>query len=161
MNSDGTIYGWVVRGDPRISAYTMLSDAFRNNEYLYDMYSWILTYVECNYTPAPLLQTGDFVLSGVQLREISELADEPQFIWATFSSIAPGTKVENPKSMMIDKDYDCYWKRNYTMCCPDSDVEITSFDASEFIFLTRIPEVSERFRLAYPGSEDLQKYAND
>lgn len=161
MNADGTVYGWVVRGDPRISAYTFLSDAFRNNEQLYDVYSWILTDVECNYTPSPLIPKRDFVLSGSQLRKLSQLVDEPQFIWATFSSISPGKSIENPKSMMINDNYDCYWKKNCSMCCTDSDVEITSFDASEFIFLTRIPVVSVRFRMAYPDSEDLQKYAND
>lgn len=99
-------------------------------------------------------------LSGAELTEKIESDDYYQWIWGVFS----GFKKSVPKDEVLEYPLpfaDCnraLWQYPPKIQHRLADIEIVSFDASCMLILAKDKKIIDRFKEAYPMSEDLAEY---
>ena len=155
------IYAWLVEKSPQISIYGYLKDLFRPFPELILEYDWLLSDIDCNFFPKPLVQGDDAILTGKELLTLASNEDQPQFVWCVFSSLFPGEQVELSKNEIYADGNADLWNTNVRIQHESSDIEIVSFDSSLFIFLTTKTEICDKIKNTYPEGRELVQWILD
>lgn len=131
-------------------------------EPLHEPFNWLVTDCEC-YPNDPMV--GDMFsreycfLSGAELCALLE-QDDFQWVWGVFSAFAKDVPLE--EILMHPLPYadhnPAFWKNPLTMQLPLAQIEIVAFDSSLTLFFSKEQSYVDRFRQAFPLSEDLREY---
>ena len=142
--------------------YTHLREILQAIEPAQNNCNWLITNCECyprDLKTAELLSCEYCFLNGPALTALVEHEDF-QWVWAVLSAFE--------KSLTLDKilAYPLpyadgnpeFWKNPLTIQHPLAQIEIVAFDSSLTLFLSNDSNLTNRFRIAFPDSEDLQQY---
>ena len=154
------IYGSILEKGERF--YTRLLGILRAIEPLHESFNWLVTDYEC-YPNDPLVDeffSREYCfLSGEELSTLLE-QDDFQWIWGVFSAFEQDVPLEEILKYPVPyADHNpTFWKNPLTMQHPLAQIEIVAFDSSLTLFLSKEQSYVDRFRHAFPLSEDLREY---
>lgn len=142
--------------------YTHLLEILQAIEPAQNHYNWLITNCECyprDLKTAEFLSCEYCFLNGSALTDLVEHEDF-QWVWAVFSAFE--------KSLTLDKilayplpyadGNPNFWMNPLTIQHPLAQIEIVAFDSSLTLFLAHEEELTNRFKTAFPDSEDLEEY---
>ena len=155
------IFAWLVKKSPHIQFYTYISDVFKNMPEEILKYDWLLSHYECNYYPEPLKFNKDVFIDGSCLSKIINTDDEPQFIWGILSSVKIGERFDIRNNKIYSDGNIDIWKSKIKMQNANSEIEITCWDSTCFIFMTTKPEISAKFKNLYSEAISLKYYSEN
>ena len=154
------VYGAILEKGERF--YTRLLGILQAIEPLREPLNWLVTDCEC-YPNDPkvdeLFSQEYHFLSGEELTLPLE-QDDFQWIWCVFSAFEKDVSLEEIlKYPLPFADHNpAFWKNPLTMQHPLAQIEIVAFDSSLTLFLSKDQSYVDRFRQAFPMSEDLRQY---
>ena len=141
--------------------YTHLLEILQAIEPVQNHYNWLITNCECfprDLKTAKLLSGEYCFLNGSALTAFVEHEDF-QWVWAVLSAFE--------KSLTLDKilayplpfadGNPGFWKNPIAIQHPLAQIEIVAFDSSLTLFLANNSNLTNRFRITFPDSEDLQE----
>lgn len=153
------VYGAILEKGNRY--YTHLLEILQSIEPIQKDFNWLITNCEC-YPRDPkkdeLLSKEYCFLSDTELTALVEHEDF-QWIWAVFSAFEKNVTLDEILQYPLpyaDGNPDL-WKSPLTIQHPLAQIEIVAFDSSLTLFLANDSTLTNRFRIAFPDSEDLQE----
>ena len=98
-------------------------------------------------------------LTGEELKEIVH-AEHAQWIWAVMSGFEKDVTLDQILSYPLPyaDGYKGFWENPLTIQHPLAEVEIVPWDSSLVLVLSKQKEIVDRFKAAFPKSEDLADY---
>ena len=156
------VYGAVVRkGEAYYTYLKKLFDALGNRQ---REYNWLITDSVC-YPEDPetdaMLNRSYCWLSGDELTALIETEDF-QWIWAVLSAFDKSEKLSDILEYDLPRavDYGGFWNSSVSMQHPLAKVEIVPWDSAMTMIFSHDKSIIDRFRAAYPQSEDFEDYLN-
>ena len=151
------VYGAIVEKGERF--YTYLPKVFDSIDNVQLEYNWLITACECNVqnkVEDEALKQGYCWISGKELTEIVQ-EKHIQWIWAVLSGFRKDISLDEVLAYPFpDADgYPEFWKNPISMQHPLATIEIVPWDSSLTLLFSKDKEIVEKFRAAYPYSEDL------
>ena len=153
------IFGAVLeRGE---NFYTDLSRVLRGIGGIPAGYHWLVTDFEYNID-IPSLERDYLWWSSEELSRFQKQYD-PQWIWGILCGFPPGVSLEEVLRSPLPRcteegDAEMYFNNPISMQHPLSEIEIFAYDSSAVFLLSRRKEIVQRFREAFPLSEDLEAW---
>ena len=124
-------------------------------------YHWLITDFEWNID-IPSLERDYLWWSSEELSRFQKQYD-PQWIWGILCGFPPGVTLEEVLRSPLPRcsnegDAEMYFNNPISMQHPLSEIEIFAYDSSAVFLLSRRKEIVQRFREAFPLSEDLEAW---
>ncbi|MBD2869170.1 hypothetical protein IDH41_11335 [Paenibacillus sp. IB182493] len=125
-------------------------------------YNWLLTDLECNHYPEPVLPYDDegrpLWLTGEQLSKVVS-ENDIQFIWGVLSGFDKTVEVDMP-GLQVEPSAGNpeHWNGAPAIQHPKAKVEIVCWDSSCTLLLSQDDELSRRFRSFFKEAVDLDEY---
>lgn len=156
------MHGLILNSEKR--DYTYLKEIFNaiNNEQL--NYNWLITDVECCPSDSELdsyFYNRDYsFMTGEELTKMIEKEDF-QWIWGIFSGFKKDKKLEEIlKYELPDFYYSGYWHNPVTIQHPLADVEISAWDSSYTVIVSKDEGMLKDYKSYFKDSKDLEEYNN-
>jgi hypothetical protein len=143
--------------------YTFLSKIFSAIDNAQKNYNWLITDCECypqSVEIDELLSKEYCWLSGEKLSKIVETEDF-QWIWAVLSGFNKDITLEEVlKSELpfVVENGARFWRNPISLQHPLASIEIVPCDSTRVFLISNDDEIIERFRSAFPLSEDLETH---
>lgn len=125
-------------------------------------YNWLITDYEFLTSDPKLLSrlTDTFIwLTG---EELSSFVTEEycQWVWAVFSAFPRNIGLEEALKYDLPSadGYDGFWNNPLTIQHPLAEIEITAWDSSSLMIISRNEKIINEFRAFFPNSTDLAAY---
>ena len=154
------VYGAVnAKGEKYYTYLKKLFDAIGNKQ---QDFNWLITDCVCypeNPETDTILNQEYCWLSGDELTALVE-AEDFQWIWGVLSgfdkseTLSDILKCDLPQAV----DYGGFWNRPVSIQHPLAKVEIVPWDSSMTMIFSYDKSIIDRFRAAYPKSEDFDDY---
>lgn len=143
------------------SFYTDLSRVVRGIGGFPAGYHWLITNAELNID-VPIFDRAYLWWSGEELSRFQKQF-EPQWIWGMICGFPAGVSLEEVLRSPLPRcsnegDAEMYFNNPIGMQHPLSEIEIFAYDSSAVYLLSRRKEIVQRFRSAFPLSEDLETW---
>ncbi len=98
-------------------------------------------------------------LSGEELTKIIT-EDDSQWIWGVLSGFEKSVSLKDilKHPLPVSKGYEGFWKNPLTIQHPLALTEIVPWDSSLILILSKNKEIVEKYKEAFPKSQDLIEY---
>ena len=156
------VYGAVnAKGEKYYTYLKKLFDAIGNRQ---KEFNWLITDCVCypdNPKTDAMLSKNYCWISGDELTELITKEDF-QWIWAVLSAFDKSVTLEEVLKYDLPRaeDYNGFWQRPISMQHPLARIEIVPLDSSMTMIFSDDQSIIDRFRAAYPKSEDFEDYLN-
>lgn len=149
------------------AGYTYLKKLFQSLDHFQKQYHWLIT--DCEAYPQNPEHTerifhsedgGYAWISGEELTEIV-MTDDFQWIWAVLSAFDPAYTKEDvlnyplPCISSPDTSYKIFHKKGYFIQHPLASIELSAWDSSYTILLSKDETLLRLFGQKFPFSKDL------
>ena len=154
------VYGAVnAKGEKYYTYLKKLFDAIGNKQ---QDFNWLITDCVCypdNPKTDAMLSKNYCWITGDELTELVRQEDF-QWIWAVLSGFDKTVALEEVLKYDLPKaeDYNGFWNRPISMQHPLARVEIVPWDSTMTMIFSDDKRIIDRFRAAYPFSEDFEAY---
>ena len=154
------VYGAVnAKGEKYYTYLKKLFDAIGNSQ---QDFNWLITDCVCypdNPKTDAMLSKNYCWITGVELTELVRQEDF-QWIWAILSGFDKTVPLEEVLKYDLPKaeDYNGFWNRPISIQHPLARVEIVPWDSTMTMIFSDDKSIIDRFRAAYPFSEDFEAY---
>lgn len=154
------VYGAVnAKGEKYYTYLKKLFDAIGNKQ---QDFNWLITDCVCypdNPKTDAMLSKNYCWITGDELTELVRQEDF-QWIWAVLSGFYKTVALEEVLKYDLPKaeDYNGFWNRPISMQHPLARVEIVPWDSTMTMIFSDDKRIIDRFRAAYPFSEDFEAY---
>lgn len=153
------IYGAILEKGEKY--YTYLNKILNGTNNIQKNYNWLISDCTCYIPPSEtekLLSKEYCFISGERLTEIAK--ENFQFVWAVFSGFDKNISEEEilKYELPYADGYAGFWENPLSIQHPLADIEIVAWDSALTLVLSRDKEIINRFRKAFPLSEDLLLY---
>ncbi len=153
------IYGAILEKGEKY--YTYLNKILNGTNNIQKNYNWLISDCTCYIPPSEtekLLSKEYCFISGERLTEIAK--ENFQFVWAVFSGFDKNISEEEILKYKLPyaDGYAGFWENPLSIQHPLADIEIVAWDAALTLVLSRDKEIINKFRKAFPLSEDLLLY---
>ena len=150
-------YGAILRKGEK--HYTHLQSIFENLDNMQKEYNWLITDGVCYPKDKEMhdkLWSNYTWFTGEELTKLVEYQDF-QWIWGAIIGFIKEIQLADILNhpLPISQDYNGYFENPFSLQHPLSDVEIYAFDSSATILLSKEKNIVDKFRLAFPLSENL------
>lgn len=142
--------------------YTNFADVFEKLEGVQNDYNWLVTEAQITASRTPdtleLIEDNKHIwLDGKEMTKA--VSDVTQWIWGVLSGFDNSVSEEDAlKSPLPWADCNSeLWKLPLKMQNPLAKIEMIAFDSTYLLLYTMDKSLYERFRKAYPLSEDLEE----
>ena len=142
--------------------YTDMNTPFEKVSELSERYNWLVTNPENCYEKESLRRVFEREIqwyTGPELKTLLE-QEKAQWIWGVFSGFPQNISKEEVLRYPVPwaNDYEGYWKNPLTIQHPLAEVEITAWDSTLTLFISRNERLLKKFAALYPACEDLETY---
>lgn len=154
------VYGAILnKGE---NGYTLLQKVFNAIGGIQKEYNFLITDCECcpqTQSFEKMLSADYCWLSGDELTSMVE-SEDFQWIWAVLS----GFKKDIPLEKVLEYplpfavEHTGFWEKPISIQHPLASIEIVPLDSSATILISDQKDIVDRFRKAFPLSEDLATY---
>jgi len=118
-------------------------------------HDWLITDIDCNWFPDELTQEDPLFISGHALEVILKNNDI-QFIWAVFSAIPKGAKIDlGVRNLPVADGHPTLWEASPKVQLRGADFEIVCWDSSYTALIGLTPELADSFMKVFPETLDL------
>ena len=154
------VYGAInAKGEKYYTYMKKLFDAIGNRQ---TEFNWLITDCICypdNPKTDAMLSKNYCWITGDELTELVRQEDF-QWIWAVLSGFDKTVPLEEVLKYDLPKaeDYNGFWNRPISMQHPLARVEIVPWDSTMTMIFSDDKRIIDRFRAAYPFSEDFEAY---
>lgn len=154
------VYGAInAKGEKYYTYMKKLFDAIGNRQ---TEFNWLITDCICypdNPKTDAMLSKNYCWITGDELTELVRQEDF-QWIWAVLSGFDKTVALEEVLKYDLPKaeDYNGFWNRPISMQHPLARVEIVPWDSTMTMIFSDDKRIIDRFRAAYPFSEDFEAY---
>ena len=154
------VYGAVnAKGEKYYTYLKKLFDAIGNKQ---QDFNWLITDCVCypdNPKTDAMLSKNYCWITGVELTELVRQEDF-QWIWAVLSGFDKTVPLEEVLKYDLPRaeDYNGFWNRPISIQHPLARIEIVPWDSTMTMIFSDDKSIIDRFRAAYPFSEDFETY---
>ena len=124
-------------------------------------YNWLLSFYDCfDYPSEKIPFDKEHVwLTGDEFSDIVQASDI-YFIWAVAMAFSKDVTLQEVLQYPVEsaQDYMGYLHSNLTMQNPLSVIEIAPIDSTYLFVISKSQGTIDKFKAAYPKSEDLAEY---
>ena len=130
---------------------------FESFKIKFEKFNWLLTDIDCSYTPDRRFNEKAIWISGTDLLKLFKKYNDLQFYWGVFSAFPPEVKVELPKESDLpfaDGNEDI-WEPTGGPQHQDAILELISWDSTHIIFSSKDDDLLKQFRSLFKKAEKL------
>lgn len=142
--------------------YTDMKTPFEKVSELSERYNWLVTNPETTYDKISLYRTFQRDVQWYAGPELKALLgqEKAQWIWGVFSGFPLDVRREEVLRYPppYANGYTGFWQNPVTLQHPLAEVEITAWDGTLTLFISRNEQLLEKFAALYPACEDLETY---
>ena len=141
--------------------YTNLTEVFQNIGHELESYNWLITDSEVNSRNGVCehLNTHNYVfLSNEELTALL-LKDQAQWMFGVLSGFCKDIPLQKILEYPLPRsDHADFWSVPLSLQHPFAEIEIVPWDSMCVLVISKDKKTVDRFREAYPNSQDLEQY---
>jgi hypothetical protein len=119
--------------------------------------TWMLTNLECNFSPEVLLTDEPIIISGEDLDALIQERPNLQVIWGVLSGFRLPREEIDLSILPKSEDSDV-WKSSYQIQHPQAECELVAWDSTATFFRSRNQKAMEIFSGSFPEAQTLEAF---
>lgn len=153
-------YSYVLKKTKKMKYFTDMRVIFDALDGKQNDFNWLISDIELNHYPDDSWYDEPFKwISGTELIEFV-YKHNPQFIWAVFSGFKKNVIIDtnNLAHLPYADGNSGFWHGEPKIQHPLADIEIICWDSSLTLFLSKDPDLAQKFKSNFKEAQDLSEY---